>query len=252
MAYIQNNKNPAPEVSITTFFSSIDDNSLVELIVWNGKLGFKFKRLGRTVDGKYDRDTTKSVNIYPKTASISGISELMDNVIRERREAFAKGDSYKEFDRYFETVNERYDSKTGEKIINSNFKITTMKDAAGIDRVTLVGQNSNDTIEVMLSEKDSTVDFQAPANLVIDKFDIQLYRFGLIMRQLCSNSSVMTWYNMGKTFADYTIKQILIAFGKYQSPNNSANNVIDSLNNAANYSNHNNSDGFIEDEDAPF
>ena len=252
MAYIQNKTPYAPQVNVATFFSSMDDSSLVELVIWNGRLGFNFKRLGRTVDGKYDKDSTKSVIIYPKSASISGISELMDTVIKERREAFAKGDNYKEFDRYFETSNERYDPKTGEKIISSNFKITTMKDPAGVDRVALVGQNSSDTIEVILSEKDSTVDFQAPANLIIDKHDIQLYRFGLIMKQLCSNNSVMTWYNMGKTFADYTIKQILFAFGKTPSSNNSTNDVMNSLNSGGGYSNNNNPDGFIEDEDAPF
>ena len=245
MAYTNNNKTPyAPEVSIMTFFSSMDDNSLVELVVWNGKLGLKFKRLGRTADGAYDKDTSKTVTVYPKSAAIHGISELLDVVIKERREAFSKGEEYKDFDRYFETSNEKYDTRTGEKIISSSLKITTMKDASGVSRVTLVGQNNSDTIEVVLSEKSGTADFQVPSNIVIDNMDIQLYRFGAIMSQLCNNSSVMTWYNMGKTFADYTIKNILFAFGKGGKSGSS-----EPAGNGGNYSSNS---GYIDDEDAPF
>lgn len=245
MATFQQNKTQyAPDIGIATFFSSIDDNSLVELVVWNGRLGFKFKRLGRTADGAYDKETTKIVSIYPKAASIVGISELMNTTIKERREAFSKGEEYQDFDKYFETSNERYDSRTGEKMISSNFKITTMKDASGVLRVVLVGQNSTDTVEVMLSEKDSTADFQVPGNLVIDKKDIQLYKFGAVMSQLCNNNSVMAWYNMGKAFADYTIKGILFALGK---GDNSGGSSI-----SGGYSNPSSGGGYIEDEDAPF
>lgn len=245
MAYNTNNsKTPyAPEVSIITFFSAIDDNSLVEMVVWNGKLGLKFKRLGRTADGVYDKDTTKTVTVYPKSSAIHGISELLDSVIKERREEFSKAEEYKDFDRYFETSNERYDTKTGEKIINSSLKITTMKDASGVSRVTLVGQNTTDTIEVMLAEKSTTADFQVPGNIVIDKMDIQLYRFGAVMSQLCNNSSVMTWYNMGKAFADYTVKNILFAFGKGGKSGQS---------DAPNNNSYSSGGGYIEDEDAPF
>ena len=252
-----NRKNYDPEAVIGTFFSANDSNALVEIILWNGLLGFKFKRIGRTPDGKYNKDATREIRFYPKRPTIQLLSMTLDETIKNRMIEFRDGKPYSEFDRPLETSNDRYDTRTGEKTSFSVLKLATVKDVAGNNRVALIGQNASDTIEIVFYTSEERANIQIPSHINIDKGDLELAEFGALMKSCVQSNLVQSVYNIVKAFADRNYYRLCKVMGKEPYSNNNEYNgsIADESNtNGVSYHSGGNYDdsSFNDDDDSPF
>lgn len=212
-----------PEIELGTFFSATDSNSLMQIVVWDGRIGLKFKKLGRDSQGNYDKDSSVAIPVYLKSYELMTLSTVLDDIVKDRTTKYLNGESYSEFDKPLEFVSEKYNSNTGEKYIKHNMRIITVDDDIGVKRVALHVQNSKESIELSLFTTEDRVSGRILNTMQIDKKDIPLMEFAAFIKNQVKSNNAQSNYKMMYAFSNYIINSI--KGGGNNSSNETSNNT---------------------------
>lgn len=222
----------APEAVLKTFFSGLDRrSSLLELVIWNGKFGFKFKKLGRTATGEYDKESSKEIRIFLNNTDLISLSKTLTEICTDRTTRYASNQEYVEVEENFEVLNEYYDSVTGDKKIKNSLIIKTVSDANGIPRIAIVGENSSARIEIVLVGDINGFTVKIPKNIIIDRTEGSLLELSTFLDKQITSSQAETAYNIQVAVARWTSNKIISSvykalgkeFNAYPDNNGNAN-----------------------------